>query len=48
MDYNDKGVVPVEQGLNINQYELQENFYAFDRRTDLASVNRQRKVDKFD
>ncbi|SDD86141.1 hypothetical protein SAMN04487996_102367 [Dyadobacter soli] len=37
MDYNDKGVVPVEQGLNINQYELQENFYAFDRRTDLAS-----------
>lgn len=37
MDNNGAKLVPMEQGLHINHYEMQENLYAFDRGTDLAS-----------
>lgn len=37
MDNNGAKLVPTEQGLHINHYEMQENLYAFDRGTDLAS-----------
>lgn len=37
MDYDIKRLIPVEQGLNINQYKLREYLFEFDSQTDLAA-----------